>query len=349
MLDQVVPSRSIVASSRDDLPHRIELVIAWEDHGFLGNQPLITLAVFDLLLLGLDEQEMPEDVEKAIALEHVLPEVACSVTGWMLWVAGSTFDLPRLAPPVERQELRLGARKPRRHVDLVRVGSEVHEGADFEAKQRRTWIPVLLVLAHRMSPALAAARILQLTGGDRQTVQREHEIDGVVLARMAEHLSREGKLVLLVERQHLIIETVRRLEGGEPEGLAVKLEAVPQHVQRSLEVEFLDQRREQQVLQPIAVQRAHAGPEPRLGRFKEAANLCGEQRPLDLPLGVGPGLPAARTEQRLRDVGLEGAFVGLIAQSHGRKIGIDCMDGITDPCSASFDRMASSLYMARDR
>ena len=155
--------------------------------------------------------------------------------------------------------------------------------------------------------------ILQLTGRDRQAVQREHEIDGVVLARMTENLPRDRKLVLLVERQHLIIERMRGLKGGEPESLAVELEPVPQHVQRTLEGEFLDQRSKQQFLQPIAVQRAHVGPEPSLGRFEESTNLRREQRSLDVPLGVGAGLPAARVEQRLLDVGLEGVFIGLVA------------------------------------
>ena len=225
----------------------------------------------------------------------------------------------------------------------------MHQGAGFEAKERRTWVPVLLVLAHRMAPTLAGARILQPTGGYRQAVQREHEVDGVVLARMAEHLPRDREPILLVERQHLVIEAMRGLEGREPEGLAVELEAVPQKVQRALEVELLDQRSEQQRLQPITVQRAHVGPEPGLGRFEEVAHLHGKQRPLDVPFGVGAALPAARADQRLLDVGLEGALVGLVAQSHGRIIGVDCMDGVKVPSSALFDRMASSRYMERDR
>ena len=301
VLDQVVLSRAFLASRRDDLPHRIELMIAREDYGLGGDAPLTTLAVFDLLLPGLDEQKMSNNVEKAVAREHVLPEVAGAVAGGMLRVTGAAFYLARLAAAVERQEMRFGTRKPRRHVDFVRIGREMHQGAGFEAKERRTRVPVLLVLAHRMAPVLAGARILQLTGGYRQTVQREHEIDGVVLARMAEHLPRDREPVLLVERQHLIIETMRGLEGREPEGLAVELEAVPQHVQRALEVELLDQRSEQQRLQPIAVQRAYVGPEPGLGRFEEAVHLHGEQRPLDVPLGVGAALPAARAEQRLLD------------------------------------------------
>ena len=168
VLDQVVLSRSFIASSCNDLPHRIELVIAWEDHDFFCDQPLTTLVVVDLFLLLFHEHEVPEDVEKAVTLEHVLPEVAGAVTGWMLWVAGSAFNLARLAAAVERQEMRLGSRKPRRHVGLVRVGREMHKSAGFEVEERRTWIAVLLVLAHGMAPILAGARILQLTGSDRQ-------------------------------------------------------------------------------------------------------------------------------------------------------------------------------------
>ena len=175
VLDQVVPPRAFLASRRDDLPHRIELVIAGEDHGLCGDAPLTTLAVLGLLLPGLDEQKMPKDVEKAVAREHVQPEVAGAVAGGMLRVAGAAFNLARLAAAIERQEMCLGTRKPCRHVDLVRIGREMHQGAGFEAKERRTGVAVLLVLAHRMAPALAGTRILQLTGGYRKTIQREHE------------------------------------------------------------------------------------------------------------------------------------------------------------------------------
>ena len=310
MLNQVVLPGTFLASRRDDLPHPIELVIAREDHGLGGDAPLTTLAVIGLLLPGLDEQEMPKDVEKAVAREHVLPEVAGAVAGRMLRVAGAAFYSARLAAAVEGQEMRLATRKPRRHVDFVRIRREMHQGAGLEAKERRTRVPVLLVLAYRMTPVLTGARILQLTGGYRKTVQREHEIDGVLLARMAEHLSRDREPVLLVEGQHLVIETMRGLEGREPEGLAIELEAVPQHVQRALEVELLDQRSEQKRLQSVAVQRAHVGPEPGLSRFEKAAHLHRKQRPLDVPFGVVASQPAARAEQRLLDVSLECPLLG---------------------------------------
>jgi hypothetical protein len=61
-----------------------------------------------------------------------------------------------------------------------------------------------------------------------------------MLAGMTEHLSRDNQMVLRVERQNLVIEPVRGLQVGQPKGLAVELEAVPQHVQRAFEVELLD-------------------------------------------------------------------------------------------------------------
>ena len=62
---------------------------------------------------------------------------------------------------------------------------------------------------------------------------------------MAQHLTRDRQLVLRVERQNLVIEAVRGLEVGEPEGLAVELEAMPEDVERPLDVYVLRERVEE--------------------------------------------------------------------------------------------------------
>ena len=129
MLDQVVVARPFAARRGDDLAHRVELVVAREDHRLLGDAPLATLAVVDLLLLLLHEHEVPEDVEEAVALEHVFPEVARAVAGRMLRVAGAALHLARMAAAVEGQEVRVRAAQPRGHVHFVRIGGEVHQGA----------------------------------------------------------------------------------------------------------------------------------------------------------------------------------------------------------------------------
>src|SRR6266542_1394046 len=80
VLDQVVPPRSFDSGSRNDLPYRVELVVAGEDHRLLSNAPLAALPILDLLILPLDEHEVAEDVEEAVAPQDVVPEVADSVT-----------------------------------------------------------------------------------------------------------------------------------------------------------------------------------------------------------------------------------------------------------------------------
>jgi hypothetical protein len=62
VLDKVVPTGTLAARDLDDLPHGIELVIPGEDQRLLHQAPLPPLPVVDLLLLPLDEHEMPEDI-----------------------------------------------------------------------------------------------------------------------------------------------------------------------------------------------------------------------------------------------------------------------------------------------
>ncbi len=161
---------------------------------------------------------------------------------------------------------------------------------------------------------------------------------------MTEHLARDGELVLAVERQHLVVQPVRWLEVREAEGLAVELEAVPQHVQRAFEVEFLDQRTDQQLLQYGGVQGTHLGPELGLRLLQEGAYPRGEERALDIPLRVRAGVPAALLVQHFLDVHLEGALVGLAAHLSSLLIAPPCSrtrgSGATSRCRRGPERAA---------
>ena len=101
------------------------------------------------------------------------------------------------------------------------------------------------------------------------------------------------------------------LEIGEAEGLAVELEAVPQHVECALGVQFLDQCCQQQRLKPGSVQCPHLGPELELRVRDERKHLRWKERTLLVPFGVAAGRPTAARQQDIRDVGLEGVLVGL--------------------------------------
>ena len=145
------------------------------------------------------------------------------------------MDGAGVAAAVERQEARAGAGEARRHVDLVGVGGEVDEGAPLEAEERRAGVAVLLVLADGVAPVLAGHRVLEFARRHRHAVEREDEVERVLLARVARDLPRDGQLVALEAREGVRVEAVRRREVREAERLPVEAEAVAQHVERALE------------------------------------------------------------------------------------------------------------------
>src|SRR5438105_2426187 len=102
-----------------------------------------------------------------------------------------------------------------------------------------------------------------------------------------------------------------RLEIRQPERLPVELEAVPQNVKSALEVELLDQRVQQQCLQPRPVQSPHLRPRLRLRLLQERKDPRREQRPLHVPFRGVALVPPAPAQEDLCDIGLEGSFRGL--------------------------------------
>src|SRR5215218_7439263 len=103
------------------------------EHYRLRDRKLVRAGtVFDLRLALLYEHEVTYDVEEAVAVEHILPEVTGPVTAPMRWVAGAAADTSGVAAPVEGQERRVAPGEARCHVDFVRVYGEMHEGATLE-------------------------------------------------------------------------------------------------------------------------------------------------------------------------------------------------------------------------
>ena len=128
---------------------------------------------------------------------------------------------------------------------------------------------------------------------------------------MAGHLPRDGEPVPLELLQHLVVRAVGGLEEGEAESFPVELEAVPQHVERALGVQFLHQDREQERLQARAVQRAHLGPELRLRFPDERERLRRKQRPRAVPFRPLAAPPGAALDKKILGAGFEGALGGL--------------------------------------
>ena len=309
VLHQVVPAGPLEACALHDAVNGVELVVAREDHRLSPHRPR-SLSVGHLLLAPLDEDVVAEDVEEAFPLEDLAPEVAAAVAGVVRRVALAALHVAGVVAAVEREEARLLALQLRRHVDLVRVRGEVDERALLEAEDRSPRVAVLAVLPAGVPPALSRPRVLQLAGGDRHAVQREQQVDRVTLAGVATDLPRDGQLVAREQLEGFRVEAARRFEVGEAEGLAVKLEAVPQDVQRALEVQLLRQRVHEHRVEVRAVERCHLRPGLGLCVLEEGGDARRAQRPLHVPFAEVAREPAAVEQHRL-DGRLERPLLGL--------------------------------------
>src|SRR5207245_3020981 len=87
-----------------------------------------------LLLVLLHEHEAAEDVEQAVALQHLFPQIAGAIARGVRRVAGAAFDRAGMAAAVERQEMRRRSREPGRPMGFVRIGGKMHERAALETR-----------------------------------------------------------------------------------------------------------------------------------------------------------------------------------------------------------------------
>ena len=81
------------------------------------------------------------------------------------------------------------------------------------------------------------------------------------------------------------------LEVCQTERLAVELEAVPQNIKGTLRIEFLDQRVNQEIFQPAAMQLPHLLPEFGLRVLEESAYPSWEKRPIHIPFRTAALFP----------------------------------------------------------
>ena len=181
VLDEVVVPHTLAARGVHQHAHRLKLVVARKDHRLRLDLAALVVA----LLVDLQVDEAREEVEQAVPLQHLFPEVrrAIGPPGRIGRVAGAA-----VAALVEGQEVRRRARQPRGHEHRLGVHREVDQRAALELEDRLARVAVLLVLPARVLNRLARERVLQLHRGDRDAVQAERDVEGLLGAR------REAKL-----------------------------------------------------------------------------------------------------------------------------------------------------------
>lgn len=109
---------------------------------------------------------------------------------------------------------------------------------------------------------------------------------------MAGDLPGNVETVLFEKLDRLAHEAVRRFETGQAKKLAVKLETVPDDIQRPLGIALFDERLDQLDGELVAVQLLHLLPEVFLGVLDEVEGVLGEERPALVPQSNGTDDPA---------------------------------------------------------
>ena len=324
--------------------HRLKLVVAREDHRFLLHLAALVVA----LLLDLQVDEPRQQVEEAVPLQHLLPQVgrAIGAPRRVGRVAGAA-----VAPFVEGQEVRRRPCQPRGHEHRFGVHGEVHQRAALELEDRLARIAVLLVLPARLFHRLAGERVLQLQRGDGDAVQAEGDIERLLRARREVQLPGQPQAVRGVARLQLRVELVRRLEVGRVQRPPIALEAMAQRRQRAVGVHPLAQVAEDLLAGLLPVQRLQPGPLLRLGGTDEGQYGLGKDRPLAVEAVPVHGHVAVG-EQMGFDDGFEGSFAMPLAHTFApsaRPSGFGAgrnrlRPRKTHPCLCDHDKTVGQLF-----
>ena len=90
---------------------------------------LTAFPVIDFFFPLLHEHEMAENVEEAVTLQHLFPEITGPITRRMLRVAFAALHFTGMTAAIEWKEMCLSVFQSRRHVNLVRIGRKMNKGA----------------------------------------------------------------------------------------------------------------------------------------------------------------------------------------------------------------------------
>src|SRR5690606_3053654 len=124
MLDKVIFAHAHLQHGVTYLPDRIQLVVSWKDHDLLPEYP-----AFHLDLLGLQVNELLQDIHPTVLLQNVLPEIGGPVAIGIWRIA-----LPIVVAFVEGKPIGSRAVKLRGHEYLVLVDSEVYQRPFLKGK-----------------------------------------------------------------------------------------------------------------------------------------------------------------------------------------------------------------------
>ena len=265
VLDEVPVSRPHGTGVRHEPAHAIELLITRKDE-----EPLAGLAPLFVFLLNLMDK-LAHQTKDADPRPSLFPEIAGGVAG-LRRRHGRVPGAPELAP-VEGEKPRLGAGQMGGDVDHVRVHGEVRKASAIGQQRLAPRVAIVPVLADGILDGLAAQRVLELGREQRNAVQKQHQIEALLVLGAVSDLTGDREEVRRVKPPGLLVEPARRPEEGKPERTAHVLHAGPQDAQRAAVFDLGRQAFEKPLLHPRAVV---------LGELLPFLRLCGQNEVHDI-------------------------------------------------------------------
>jgi hypothetical protein len=229
VLDQVALARATAAGIAHQAAHGIELLVAGKDQKAFAGLAALVVFVFHLV------DELPHQIKHAGGRPDLLPEVGGGVTGtggWNRRVAGTAET-----PLVEGKEAGFRLRQLGGHIDQFGIHGEVTQTACV-GEEWFAGITGGLVLADRVFDVLAGEGILEFGGEQGDTVEKEHQIEAVLVAGAVAELAHHGEEVGGMEPLRFRVEAAGGLEVGEAELAAGILDPLAQHIESAAAFDF---------------------------------------------------------------------------------------------------------------
>ena len=341
VLNQVLLPRPLAARRRQQLAHRIPLVVAREDHAFSS-----VLAAFPVFfVLNLQVHKAGEDVEQLVRQQHLVPQVIGGVAVDVVRHIVARAAIVRAfvkGQKVGVLPLQLGC-----HVHLVLAHRKVHQRTALEAQQR------LCFFGHRVYRQTRGLVLfdgtvhplfeftLELQGGHRHAIDKQHQVNAPCFCfgarlgkvsirrpRAVHQLRHHTQAVLGVAVQGVWVQVVLGLELAQRQTRIAVAQLVAQHTQRAKAAAVfvrgirvgLAQLRGKQLqkllLRILGVVGAKLLPLRVLCLLHKAQRIFGVQGQFAVVLVRRAEQPAIGL-QLTNDVVLEDAFGGLVAHGLG--------------------------------
>jgi hypothetical protein len=254
-------------------------------------------------------EKMCKDVEQAVAGEDAFPEVGGTVA-----IGVGRVACAAVVAHIERYKAGAFPLQTGGHPNLIAADGKMHQGPALELEQRFVTIggrvagrAVVAILGHGVAHVLGEIGF-EFDGGDRQAVDKQDQVDGVVgfVAAIAE-LAYHATAHLAIAGHGGGVQALGRFELAHLEAGIDMLKPPAQHGQGAIGVEGLGEPFEQHGTAVIAMQAAHFGPFFGLRLAQPVDDIRRIQRQLAVIVAAGACKPAMG-RQMGDDLIFEGAF-----------------------------------------